>query len=890
MSLVTKLQSRFARTSKTRPPITQRLGAQLLGFPWFRETVNRYLQVAPHLSRPDDDQAFLNEELSSREAPAPARLLARLLEFCKFSFGVTVQRAMRRLERMLIAGQSFAGAVPVLTKTWSEGEAFVLDRVGETAYGPSAADEYRDDVLELIPRLEDMTSHLPPNPVLDRDHLGRVPRAAVAIKLSALSPLFGSLDKSEARRDIERRLAPILEQAERYKVAIEVDQEWTDQVDLVQGIVLELARKYEVHMTVAVQAYLRDSRVRLENLIEGCKRTGTVIGVRLVRGAYLEEEARRAGVRQLPSPVFETKALVDQNYKELTELLLDATPAAAPVGLVLQQDSLRHTARHLGGVLPKIATHNAESILFAAREAERRGLPPAAIEFCALFGMSDSIHRALRESRARVRAYVPYGKDVAEYLFRRIAESASSRRWVQRGLGAQSTALDLDVGETDVVPGTVARPNLHDAEELDHYLACVDQELTASAPEQLTLDESLVRLGDLQAEWSSLTAEERHRVVLQWGEDIEQNLPEFAAKISIDAGLPVGEAAEEAARSAGYVLLSGLRRPTPGRPLGTVAALWPGLPLSHMLGAAAASLCAGNALLIACDSVQEGALDLAVSMALERGIPVGISDVSARRLLRVVQESPDEFDSVAFGDRVVPVKLARASVLVQNPYYGSNTAIVDRTSMSDETINTLVRRTLAHGGMHPGALSRILFVDDNEAGEGKEYQLFIQRFLDHLAAVRPGPSNYAGTTLGPVRSVRILERLKGLVEAVPRLGGKVLYPEAAGHPLDTDYLGRPIVAPVLFELSEIGANPVLGGGGPFVGVASIGPMDLDRVIESASISAPVTVWSLHQSRINDLESKHGKLVTRGRTLHRECSQGHEWQSTRLTHPKYWVQL
>jgi proline dehydrogenase len=134
---------------------------------------------------------------------------------------------------------------------------------------------------------------------------------------------------------------------------------------------------------------------------------GYILGAKLVRGAYMEKERKRAAEMGYPSPIQPNKAATDKDYDEGVHFCLDR---------------LDHISLFIG-------THNEQSCMLAAKFMEQHGVPHnhSRVYFSQLFGMSDNISFNLAHEGYNVAKYLPYGpvKDVIPYLMRRAQENTS---------------------------------------------------------------------------------------------------------------------------------------------------------------------------------------------------------------------------------------------------------------------------------------------------------------------------------------------------------------------------------------------------------------------------------------------------------------------------------
>ncbi|MCB0787423.1 MAG: proline dehydrogenase family protein, partial [Flavobacteriales bacterium] len=156
-----------------------------------------------------------------------------------------------------------------------------------------------------------------------------------------------------------------------------------------------------------VQLYRHDRLAYLKACHQRAVEGGHHIGMKLVRGAYMEKERDRAEEKGYPSPIHADKAAVDRDYDE----------------------ALRFCMQHLDRTAIVAGTHNEESSLLLARLIDEQGLPRdhERLWFAQLLGMSDHISYNLAAAGYNVAKYVPYGpvREVLPYLIRRAEENTS---------------------------------------------------------------------------------------------------------------------------------------------------------------------------------------------------------------------------------------------------------------------------------------------------------------------------------------------------------------------------------------------------------------------------------------------------------------------------------
>lgn len=204
-------------------------------------------------------------------------------------------------------------------------------------------------------------------------------------------------------------------------VALLIDGEESWMQDAADDLVAEMMRKYNKEKAIVfntLQMYRWDRLDYLKKLYTLAKVDGFYIGMKLVRGAYMEKENKRAEEKGYPTPICASKQATDENY--------DAA-------VVYMLENIEKMAIFAG-------THNENSSYRLMELMAEKGIAKndARIFFGQLFGMSDNISYNLAESGYNVAKYLPFGpvRDVMPYLIRRAEENTSVA-------GQTSRELDL---------------------------------------------------------------------------------------------------------------------------------------------------------------------------------------------------------------------------------------------------------------------------------------------------------------------------------------------------------------------------------------------------------------------------------------------------------------
>ena len=232
---------------------------------------------------------------------------------------------------------------------------------------------------------------------------------------------------AEEKKEWDRvvsRFELICKTAHEKDVALLIDGEESWMQDAADDLVTEMMRKYNKEKAIVfntLQLYRWDRLDYLKKLHEHAKAEGFYIGMKLVRGAYMEKENKRAEEMGYPTPICESKEATDSNYDETMEYMMD------------NLDSMSIFA----------GTHNEESSykLIAMMQAKGISKNDDRIWFGQLYGMSDNISYNLAEYGYNVAKYLPFGpvRDVMPYLIRRAEENTSVAGQTSRELNLLKT-------------------------------------------------------------------------------------------------------------------------------------------------------------------------------------------------------------------------------------------------------------------------------------------------------------------------------------------------------------------------------------------------------------------------------------------------------------------
>jgi|TARA_R110000737_G_scaffold254016_1_gene263341 proline dehydrogenase len=233
---------------------------------------------------------------------------------------------------------------------------------------------------------------------------------------------FGLLEKindsvdnlsEKEKAEYERLLARMEKMASRAyerKTPIFIDAEESWIQDGIDRMVYALMEKYNREVPYiynTLQMYRHDRLEHLKHQTAIAKEKGYKLGIKLVRGAYMEKERERAEEKKYPSPIQKDKPATDKDFD---------------LALAFLVDNIEIISFCAG-------SHNEESNLLLTQLMEKKGIAAndKRIHFAQLLGMSDHISYNLAFHKFNVAKYVPYGpvNEVLPYLLRRADENTS---------------------------------------------------------------------------------------------------------------------------------------------------------------------------------------------------------------------------------------------------------------------------------------------------------------------------------------------------------------------------------------------------------------------------------------------------------------------------------
>ena len=176
---------------------------------------------------------------------------------------------------------------------------------------------------------------------------------------------------------------------------IDAEETWIqDPVDALTILMMDTFNKSRRVVYNTIQLYRKDRLQFLKDCYDAAIERDFILGAKLVRGAYMENERNRAIEKNYPSPIQPNKESTDNDYNEAVQFCMQQIDRIAII----------------------IASHNDKSNLYGVDQALQNNieLNHPHIHFSQLYGMSDNITFNLAKAGCSVSKYLPFGpiKDV----------------------------------------------------------------------------------------------------------------------------------------------------------------------------------------------------------------------------------------------------------------------------------------------------------------------------------------------------------------------------------------------------------------------------------------------------------------------------------------------
>ncbi len=786
--------------------------------PGLRVQMFRFIDAIPALQSKAEIANHFQQYMSAEAVELPNALKSILNFSDPDSFpaqtaAATITKAVETLAYKYIAGENIVEVIKTIDRLRKEGMTYTIDLLGEAVITEAEAEDYLQRYLDLIERLTQKAQSWKRKEGIDLADGAELPQVQVSVKLTAFYSQFDPLNPVGSKEKVCDRLRILLRKADELKAAIHFDMEQYRYKDLTLEILKELLMEEEFRsrtdLGITLQAYLRDSYSDLESLIEWAKERGNPLTVRLVKGAYWDQETIKSLQNHWDQPVYNQKAATDLNYERMTQLLLE-----------------NHEYLYAA-----IGSHNVRSQALACAIAETLNIPSRCLEMQVLYGMGDKLAQALVKRGHRVRVYAPYGNLLPgmAYLIRRLLENTANSSFIRQNQEqkpiaeliappvvdnmAQRRVVDPDKTPFQYAPDT----DYADTEKrmkAEQALAKVKQELgktylplingeyleTANYLDSLNPSRSTELVGKVgqisveQAEqainaakeafksWKNTSATARANILRKAADLMEQQRHELNAWICLEVGKVIPQADGEVSEAIDFCryyasemerLAEGTNYDIAGennryfyQPKGIAVVISPwNFPFAIATGMTVAALVTGNCTLLKPAATSSVIAAKLTEILVEAGIPPGVFQYVPGKGSEVGTYLVEHKDThvIAFtGSREVGCQIyAEAAKLQPKQKHlkrviaemgGKNAIIVDESADLDQAVAGVVQSAFGYSGQKCSACSRVIVASP-------VHDAFLARLVEATKSLNVGAADDPSIQVGPVIDPKARDRI-----------------------------------------------------------------------------------------------------------------------------------
>ena len=300
-------------------------------------------------------------------------------------------------------GVTESDTLDLVDKLYSKGVYSILDYSVEGAENEESFNRAFQKTMDLIDFAKDRKEM--PFAVFKPTGLGRF---EIYEKVTAGKQL--TEEEQNEWDKVVNRYDRLAKKAYENNIPLMIDAEETWMQKAADDLVEQMMEKYNTEKPIVfntLQLYRKDRLPYLKELHQRAKEKGFKIGMKLVRGAYMEKERERAEKMGYEDPIWESKELTDKNFN----------------------DTLTYMMNNLEDMSVYSGSHNEESAYHLMDLIDKKGIDrnDSRVWFGQLLGMSDDISFNLAKEGYNTSKYIPFGpvKDVMPYLIRRAEENTS---------------------------------------------------------------------------------------------------------------------------------------------------------------------------------------------------------------------------------------------------------------------------------------------------------------------------------------------------------------------------------------------------------------------------------------------------------------------------------
>jgi RHH-type proline utilization regulon transcriptional repressor/proline dehydrogenase/delta 1-pyrroline-5-carboxylate dehydrogenase len=799
-----------------------KLLAWAMSNPGLRVQLFRFIDTLPALHSKSEIASHLQEYLGDESVELPAALKS-LLNFANPDSmpgqvaATTVETAVQTLAHKYISGENIQQVIKTVEKLRKEKMAFTIDLLGEAVITEIEAQSYLERYMELMQQLVEASKKWSHIPAIDEADGEMIPKVQVSVKLTAFYSQFDPLNAQGSEEKVSDRIRILLRRAKELGASVHFDMEQYAYKDItfkiLKNLLLEEEFRERTDIGMTIQAYLRDSEQDARDIIAWLKQRGYPLTIRLVKGAYWDQETIKAAQKHWKQPVYNDKVASDANFETITQLLLE-----------------NHQY-----VYSAIGSHNVRSQSRAIAIAESLNVPRRRFEMQVLYGMGDKIAKALVDKGYRVRVYCPYGDLLPgmAYLIRRLLENTANSSFLRQNLENRPIEELLAppipiLASSSLAGGTTGGfSGVADTDYAQEEKRKVSQQAFQKVRQQLGLtylpllngeyvntttfvdslnpsnfNQVVGKIGLISIEqaeeamkfakaafpaWKKTSVKQRADILRQAGKIMEQRRAELSAWIVLEVGKPVKEADAEISEAIDFCLyyademerldqgviydVSGETNRYIYQPKGIAVVISPwNFPLAIACGMTVAALVSGNCTLLKPAETSSVITAKFTEILMEAGIPKGVFQYVPGKGSQVgayLVNHPDTHVIAFTGSQEVGCRIyAEAAILKPGQKHlkkviaemgGKNTIIVDESADLDQAVVGVVQSAFGYSGQKCSACSRVIVLQPI-------YDAFVERLVEATKSLNIGETELPSTQVGPVIDANAQSRILEYIE------------------------------------------------------------------------------------------------------------------------------
>lgn len=742
---------------------------------------------------------------------------------------------------------------------------------------------------------------------------GEVNAPSLSIKLSALHPRYELHHIDEVKQQLLPQVLDLVKHAVKNQVSVTIDAEEASRLELslflMKELHAELPRDDTRFLGMAVQAYQKRAPHVLDYISDLALKSGHPLPIRLVKGAYWDQEVKVSQQQGYPDyPVHTSKHHTDVSYLACAQKMLNSPNA----------------------FFPQFASHNPHTIASIAAMAN---YDFSTFEYQRLFGMGEGVYRGLKDLHpsATCRVYAPVGQfdQLLPYLVRRMIENGANTSFVS-ALGnpnSDDNELLKDPWESLTLAGnslsSIKLPtelygdrrnsksiNSTSSSDLSTAMKAIQEfqhhqwksfptvgdsssrnqrsiknpafmsHVLGTAEDATAEDakKALDQTTQFYKKWQNTSPAIRAQYLENSADLIEVNFHEFMYLLMREAGKNFDNAQNEIREAVDFLRyyarkaiqlcapmecpgVTGEKNTLIRQGLGTFVCVSPwNFPLAIFIGQISAALVTGNTVIAKPAPETPLVAKRMVDLMFEAGVP--------REALALLPGTPALYDENIWSDarvkgvaftgstqaavhinRTLAMRPTAAIAKVIAETGGQNAMIVDSSALLDQAITDVVMSAFDSAGQRCSAC-RVAYVQQDV------YELFKEKLLGRMEVLHVDDPSKLHTDVGPVISDRAMGLLNEYIEGQKKKGFPVHQSTFKAHLLEQGFFIPPTVIEIK-HISDIGIERF----GPILHLIPYQKKQLGKVVEEINSTGYGLTFGIHtrvdervERMINDVDA------------------------------------